>query len=251
MSKLDETNKNPKNKKLLKQQLIPQNIRCLICKKRIKNYRNLKNKIIDKKENIKNKENNEENINKEKESENPNFINIFCNKCKDKEAIYECLNCDLILCLDCKSNHQLDPNFQAHKIISYELNPNIAFSQCPFHKLNYKYFCLDDNTPLCFKCAESLHQNHNIKLIIEINDYYLENIEKEIKKGNNNINNLKELINSLNELKIRLEKEKNIIIRKLLKNFKDINNIILTQNNIINNQINIFFNKKIELKIKK
>jgi hypothetical protein len=260
MSKIDEINQNYKNKKPLKPQLISQNIRCLICKKRIKNYKNIKNKILfDKKENINGKDNEtnkkidntKESINKEEEKVNPNFINIFCNKCNDKEAIFECLNCDLILCFDCKSNHQLDPIFQTHKIISYELNPNITFSQCPFHKLNYKYFCLDDNAPLCFKCTESLHQNHNIKLIKEINDYYLENIEKEIKKGNNNINNLKELINSLNELKIKLEKEKNIIIRKLLKNFKDINNIIVAQKNVINNQINVFFNKKIELIDKK
>jgi hypothetical protein len=131
----------------------------------------------------------------DKEKENPNFINILCNACNDKEAEFECLNCDLILCIKCKSEHQADPKFQSHTIKVYELNPNITFSQCPYHKLIYKFFCLDDNTPLCQKCGESLHQNHKIRLITDINDYYIENIDKEINKGKKNVSKLESLIN--------------------------------------------------------
>ena len=79
----------------------------------------------------------------------------------------------------------------------------------------------------------------------------LESIDKEIKKGNNNINNLDQLINSLKELKIKLEKEKITLIRILEKNVHDLNNIIITQKDIIFNKINIFFHKKEELIDKK
>lgn len=282
MSKIIDINKSNKIKKLGKSSLIPQNIKCLICKKRIKSYKHLKDKTKDEKEtknnatednkkikiidNNKIKDDKENNIQdsknkdsksngdyqtEEKDNENSNFINIFCNLCNNIEALYECLNCDLLLCLKCKMDHQKNPQFQSHKIVIYELNPNIAFSQCPFHKLNYHYFCLDDNTPLCTKCAEALHHGHKIKLITEINDYYIENIDKEIKKGKNNIIDIEILINSLNDLKLKLEKEKNIIIRKLEKNFYDINNIILAQKEVIFNQINKFFEKKSELVEKK
>jgi hypothetical protein len=189
--------------------------------------------------------------NKIEEYEDYNFINILCNNCNNNEAEFECLNCDLLFCNKCKLEHQANPEFQSHKIVTYELNPNITFSQCPFHKLNYYYFCLDDNKPLCPKCTEALHQGHNIKLITDINDYYMENIDKEIKKGKNNINNLEELINSLNDLKTKLEKEKISIIKKLEKNIFDINNIILAQKNVINEQINLFFEKKTEFVEKK
>ena len=207
------------------------------------NNNNIKNSIES------NNEDNEDN--KKKENEDENFKNIFCNNCNNNEAEFECLNCDLILCLQCKSNHLMNPQYQSHTIKIYELNPNITFSQCPIHKLIYKYFCLDDNSPLCYKCASSLHQDHNIKLITEINDYYLENIDLEIKKGNNYIKKLEELINSLNELIQKLEKEKNILIKQLEKNINDIKKIILSQKDIIFNQINIFFNKKKELIEKK
>ena len=216
MSKLYESkNDNKNNKVILKSPKNIQNIKCLICQKRIKIKKKVKindskqdnnhknnNSIENNNKNNKdndNIKNNDDNKNNGKQDENPNFINIFCNKCNNNEAEFECLNCDLILCIQCKLNHLMNPQFQTHKIKIYELNPNITFSQCPFHKLNYKYFCLDDNTPLCYKCASSLHQEHNIKLITEINDYYLENIDIEIKKGSNNIKNLEELIKSLNE----------------------------------------------------
>ena len=268
MSKLYESkNDNKNNKVILKSPKNIQNIKCLICQKRIKIKKKVKindskqdnnhknnNSIENNNENNKdndNIKNNDENKNNGKQYENQNFINIFCNKCNNNEAEFECLNCDLILCIQCKLNHLMNPQFQTHKIKIYELNPNINFSQCPFHKLNYKYFCLDDNTPLCYKCASSLHQEHNIKLITEINDYYLENIDIEIKKGSNNIKNLKDLINSLNELIQKLEKEKNILIKQLEKNINDIKKIILSQKDIIFNQINLFFNKKKELIEKK
>lgn len=276
MSKTKDVSKNISIKKSGKIQLKSQNIKCLICKKRIKSYRILKDKFKDEKEvkiiitedNKKNKNKTIENKksnkdlqdsisqdnkeeNKTEENEDTTFVNIFCNKCNINEAEFECLNCDLIFCPKCKSEHQVDPQYQSHKIVTYELNPNIAFSQCPFHKLNYYYFCLDDNKPLCPKCTEALHQGHKIRLIADINDYYMENIDKEIKKGKNNIKNLEVLINSLNDLKVKLEYEKSNIIRKLEKHIFDMNNIILAQKDIIHEQINTFFEKKTEVVDKK
>ena len=259
MIKVDESNKNVKNRKSTKIPIIQNNIKCLICKKKIKRYKKMKTNFV--KENNKNNiendkdnqedENNEKSINNEKNEKISDIIYSLCNECKEKEAVYECLNCDLILCDKCKLNHLMNPSFQMHKIVNYELNQNNDYNECPIHKLKYKYFCLEENKVICFKCILYQHKGHNIKYITEINDYYIENIEKEIKKGNINITNLEELINSLNELKQKLEKEKNIIIKKLIKNFNDITNIILAQKDIINNKINIFFGKKNEIIDKK
>ena len=263
MIKPEEPNKNFQNKKSMKLPLNSLNIRCLICKKKIKRYKKVKinlekdniiiNNKIDKENNKDNKQNdiNEKNISIEKRDEISNIVYSLCNNCNEKEADYECLNCDLILCHNCKLSHQMDPSFQTHIIVNLELNQNNGYNECQIHKLKYKYYCLDENKVLCFKCIETIHKGHNIKLITEINDYYIENIEKEIKKGNNNIINLEELTNSLNELKLKLEKEKNGIIRKINKNFNDINNIISAQKDVIYNKINGFFDKKTEIIDKK
>ena len=288
MSKIGEKKNNIQNKNNKNSLIIPQNLRCLMCRKKMKikdttfkifeekkkkNIQKEGNKEDNKDDKKENKIDNEINANNnntnnieencenksiendketekekenDKEKENPNFINILCNACNDKEAEFECLNCDLILCIKCKSEHQADPKFQSHTIKVYELNPNITFSQCPYHKLIYKFFCLDDNTPLCQKCGESLHQKHKIRLITDINDYYIENIDKEINKGKKNVSKLESLIKDLKNLKFKLDKEKEAILKKLEKAFNDINKIILKQKDIINSQINNFFIKKSE-----
>ena len=237
----------------------PTDIKCLRCDKIVNLspkssqilFNNTQNKTKDQSENLNSNQMTIPTINNSNPSNNSTNINIFCNICHTNEAEFECLNCDLILCFDCKNQHIIDPQNQAHKINSYELNPKITTCQCPIHKLNYEYFCMNDNTPLCPKCYEILHSEHKVKLITEINDYYIKNIENEINKGEINLVNLEKCISDMMNLKVQYEKEKHQIFKQLDKNFQDIHKIILTQKNFMHNQINSFFEDKVNILNKK
>ena len=135
-------------------------------------------------------------------TQNIDISKIICDKCKIKNKsktynneFFKCNTCNINLCPLCKSTH--DKN---HNIINYEKRNFI----CDKHNEDYIKFCNKCNENICIRC-EIEHENHAI-------------INYEDILSNDNI------INIINKFKKYFE---------ILK--KDINDIIIKFNNIINN----------------
>jgi hypothetical protein len=89
-------------------------------------------------------------------------------------AEFECLNCDIILCYECRLRHLSNPRHQDHKIIPYTkiLQEKAELTLCDKHREANKLFCETCMTSICVICAqyEQDHENHKINTIKNILD---------------------------------------------------------------------------------
>ena len=122
-----------------------------------------------------------------------NESETVCNNCKkiisiEQDIFYICGDCNINLCLQCKSNHNKD-----HIIIDYDLKNY----KCIIHGEKYNSYCKDCNKNLCDMCQDS---NEHTFIY---NRQILPNKEME--------NNLIELRKSINEYKENTNEILNII----------------------------------------
>lgn len=167
-----------------------------------------------------------------------------CSICHNTNVKYECLNCDMLLCLKCKTSHFSFPTNQNHKCIPYTENKSNDNSKCPIHQIEVEYFCVNDNIPICVKCVDVLHSEHIIKKLEEVNELYQVEIHSLLEKGKIYYEQIKSLIDNLDNAHKVLSNEKDFFIKKTKKLFNDMVNVLLTQQTIILNKINEFFNNK-------
>ena len=93
------------------------------------------------------------------------FLYSICNSCKknqnevnNNEIFNYCIQCKLVLCNNCKVNHD-----QKHNIIKN----NQILTNCLLHPQKYNLsYCLDYNCHICKECIEHRkHMRHNIRAI--------------------------------------------------------------------------------------
>ena len=101
---------------------------------------------------------------------------VLCEICPESiykhHADWECLNCDVMICQDCKERHLLR-HFD-HKIIQLSsfYQTKVESLLCEIHKEPLKLYCLTEKKPCCLICAnyDNFHGNHEVKslkMIIE------------------------------------------------------------------------------------
>ena len=117
-----------------------------------------------------------------------------CQNCKEKKLnskIYECLDCQIPICILC--NHKHDSN---HKSIEYEFKNNY----CNMHKEAYLTYCKKCEKNLCGSCSIKHDKTHEL--------IYL----KDLLDDNNNLNDyLKEIRNNFDKIKEYIDKLKEIL----------------------------------------
>ena len=203
------------------------------------------------------------------------FLYSTCSSCKknqneinNNEIFNYCTECKLIICNNCKMNHEKE-----HDIIKNNKNLTI----CPLHPKNKNLsYCLDCNCHICKECMKHRkHMEHKKKIIVEIepSDYEINSLLKVIKTYKDKINsseieknnqlaeiknkfnkekekenkeydrlveNLKkDLENELNESKTNYNYEKNELIKKYEKELKEKEIIFENNQKIINNKYKI------------
>lgn len=172
--------------------------------------------------------------------------NTKCNICKVAFVSFDCLNCDISICPQCKIIHLANPETQHHKIILYESMDKTSkdITKCPIHKITFEYFCLNENILICPKCAELLHKDHYYKRLSEVNFYFHEELKQEIGIYNKIIETIKCELNILNNITKTLANECNHFITEANKYFEDILKIIHSHNALMQNRINEWFKLK-------
>ena len=182
------------------------------------------------------------------ETQKINLSKIICDDCKKKEKnmgqsynqqFYKCLTCKNNICLLCEPKHNKD-----HKIIKYESKNYI----CQKHNDPFIKFCNNCKLNICLICDDE-HKNHDTTYFGSILPK-----AKKIEETRNNIikeceifqNNIKEIINKLNNLLVIINTFKKITV--------DIINKFDTKNknyNILENIKEITDNNELYKKIKK
>ena len=182
-------------------------------------------------------------------SQNKDLSKIICGNCNGNnmyisfnKEFYKCIDCNINLCLLCKSNHNKNHNIINYKQLNY---------MCGKHSKEYTNYCKKCKINLCMLCNNE-HKDHDNIFIgdIILNKNELEKkineIKENIDKFNNNIN---EIIEMINEVKRNINKYYEII-KEIINNYnmKNINyeilfnlkEIIYNNSNIINdlNEIN-------------
>ena len=145
-------------------------------------------------------------------SQNKDLSKIICGKCNENnmyssynKEFYKCMECNINLCLLCKSSHNKDHNIINYKQLNYI---------CGKHNKEFMNYCKKCKINLCMFCNNE-HKAHDNIFIGDLisNKNELENKIDEIKdyidKFNNNIN---EIIKMITEVKKNINKYYEIII---------------------------------------
>lgn len=94
-----------------------------------------------------------------------------CMSCKKstKTAKKACMQCSLLLCTDCHSNHEsMAENAEMHSTFDVQLLEekkwlkefyDHKYSECNHHKLPEKYFYDRNNSKMCYLCASSMEEH--------------------------------------------------------------------------------------------
>jgi hypothetical protein len=182
------------------------------------------------------------------------------NKTFQDPAIFECLNCDIFICVNCRNRHLSQERHKFHKIIHLETNSinsknerNLSKQNknnilCPIHKEPNKLYCITEGIPICLVCSnyENTHEGHEIKSIKSI----IENSERDLKFYlNENEEKMKyfdKQINDLFRIKEKLEKQKIDFEQKTEKIFEEIFNAVNEKKNNLLGKINKIFVEKLD-----
>ena len=179
----------------------------------------------------------------------------YCEICPNSKYIrdiaeFECLNCDIILCYECKGRHLSNPRHQNHKIISYTkiVQEKVELSLCDKHREPTKLFCETCMKSICVICAQydNDHIDHKINTIKNILDNQALELTGNIRVCERQIKIIEELIGQMIYSKQKLEEEKKIFIDKLNKTIDDLLIMINNKKMELNNYIENLFKSKLK-----
>ena len=165
-------------------------------------------------------------------------------------AEFECLNCDIILCYECRMRHLSNPRHQDHKIIPYTkiLQEKVELSLCDMHREPTKLFCETCMKSICVICAQydKDHENHKISTIKNIIDSQTIELTGNMRVCEDQIKVMDDLIIQMMYSKDKLEEEKNIFLNNVNKTIDDIIQLINKKKEELINYINDLFINKLE-----
>lgn len=182
----------------------------------------------------------------------------YCEICPSSKIIrdiaeFECLNCDIVMCYECRIRHLGNTRHIDHKVIQYKkiIQEKIELILCEYknHKEPYKLYCETCKVPLCVICAnyENEHKEHIVKTIRNILDEQITQLSLAIRDKESEIKIINELLLKMNYSHENIEKEKNVFIEQITSTFNEIYNIIKSQEDSIKNKIDILFNSKLNI----
>ena len=147
-----------------------------------------------------------------------------CEICKIKNREYICKECDILICLTCKSEH-------LNKEDSHSV-----FDLCYKHNDAITHLCLKCTLPLCATCMEVWHQNHQehveeISTAIMVNLHEcVENLQDTMKGELKQISEYPEKVKELDKINRNTEKELLYYKKYHSDKLKEIDKLILITN---------------------
>ena len=179
----------------------------------------------------------------------------LCEICPNSKYIrdlaeFECLNCDIILCYECRNRHLSNPRHQDHKVIPYTkiMQEKVELSLCDIHREPTKLFCETCMKSICVICAQydKDHENHKINTIKNIMDSQTIELTGNMRVCEDQIKIIEELIGQMIYSKQKLEEEKKIFLDNVIKTIDELINLINNKKDELINYINNLFGNKLD-----
>ena len=179
---------------------------------------------------------------------------IDCEICPTSKEIkgsaeHECLNCDVVMCHDCKYRHLSNSRHQDHKVIQInnQFQERTESTLCEIHKEPLKLFCLTEKKPCCLVCTnyDNLHGNHEVKSMKYIIDNALVEFSLLIREGEPKIRFLEYYTSDLMKLKQKLSDEHNFFQTKLSNTIENLILLIRQKQTSLESQLENIFTQKI------
>ena len=182
----------------------------------------------------------------------------YCEICPSSKFVrdiaeFECLNCDIVICYECRIRHLGNPRHQDHKVIQYHkiIQEKVELTLCETnnHREPLKLYCETCKVPICVICAnyENLHKGHSIKTVRNVLDEEAIKLSCAVREREGEIKIINELIQHMNYSKEKIEKEKNEFFEKTNQIFGEIYDIIKKYEESLKNNINQIFSSKLEV----
>ena len=179
----------------------------------------------------------------------------LCEICPNSKYIrdlaeFECLNCDIILCYECRNRHLSNPRHQDHKVIPYTkiMQEKVELSLCDIHREPTKLFCETCMKSICVICAQydKDHENHKINTIKNIMDSQTIELTGNMRVCEDQIKIIEEIIGPMIYSKQKLEEEKKIFLDNVIKTIDELINLINNKKDELINYINNLFGNKLD-----
>ena len=231
-------------------------IKCPKCKKKSDIINNDLNNML--RLNWRPTQNNENTFNKKDPLSNKRVYEKklqLCEICPSSKYIrdlaeFECLNCDIILCYECRIRHLSNPRHQDHKVIPYTkiLQEKAELTLCDKHREANKLFCETCMKSICVICAQydKEHEDHKINTIKNILDNQTIELTGNMRVCEGQIKIIEEIIGQMIYSKQKIEEEKKIFIDKANKSIDDLMNLLNNKKEELISYINNIFINKLE-----
>lgn len=156
-----------------------------------------------------------------------------CSNHKEIDAIIYCQECNMNLCNKCKQHHS--ELFKSHSENILDKDSNILSKYCrdEHHNVEFEYFCKTHNQLCCAKCISKFvqkgsgkHSKCDLCIIEEIKDKKKEILNENIKVLEELSKNLNNSIDDLKKLFLKINEEKETVIKNIQTAFTQLRNKI-------------------------
>lgn len=182
----------------------------------------------------------------------------YCEICPSSKfardiAEFECLNCDIVICYECRIRHLANARHQDHKVIQYHkiVQEKVELTLCETnnHREPLKLYCETCKEPICVICAnyENTHKGHSIKTVRNVIDEESIMLSGAVREREGEIKIINELIQQMKYSKEKIENEKNEFIEKMNKVFAELYDIIKKHEEFLRNNIENIFSSKLDV----
>ena len=182
----------------------------------------------------------------------------YCEICPSSKfardiAEFECLNCDIVICYECRIRHLANARHQDHKVIQYHkiVQEKVELTLCETnnHREPLKLYCETCKEPICVICAnyENTHKGHTIKTVRNVIDEESIMLSGAVREREGEIKIINELIQQMKYSKEKIENEKNEFLEKMNKVFAELYDIIKKHEDSLKSNIENIFSSKLDV----
>ncbi|CAG2193592.1 unnamed protein product [Mytilus edulis] len=172
---------------------------------------------------------------------------ITCQFCEtSNETKWKCINCDLILCQECKIKlHTKVKKNENHKVVDLKEFSNLGASetirdvdlkniQCTFHTNELCFiYCQDCKVLSCAVCLLESHQNHKLAKIEDVYSIRVKELQEQDNKISQNLPYLEKWGSNLQAIKSDEQTQYNELKQTILKQQSELKERITKKENII------------------
>ncbi|KAM9836971.1 E3 ubiquitin-protein ligase TRIM21-like [Aulostomus maculatus] len=135
-------------------------------------------------------------------------VNVPCDSCNSK-AVKSCLVCQASYCESHLVPHLLDPVMTKHRLMDPVTHSTVHL--CQNHNKVLEIFCKTDNIPVCLKCKDDDHKNHEM-VPLDKESKRIKGIVKTTKAEfqeliSSRLNKMEEISNSVERSKVTKESQ--------------------------------------------